>query len=156
MNTGDERTVHIYVLIDPRTNAVRYVGSTLNIQSTLARHRNQTINKKKMAWITELKNEGLKPKIEAIDTTNTQNRLEIERKWIGHYLELGTKLLNWEYSKEYDREAAGLPPPGYRDLMKEFEELWQEEIPEGLPNLTRDRFVIARAFEVAIKALRQK
>lgn len=158
MNPSSDRKVSIYVLIDPRDSAVRYVGSTLNINATVSRHVTQANNKKKILWVAELKAAGLRPKLEVIDTTDAQIRFEVERKWISHYLSIGAKLLNWEYSREYDREQAKLPPAGYTLLLKEFENMWQqyETIPSDLPKLKRERYLLARALEVANQTLKER
>lgn len=154
----DERTVYIYTLIDPRDDKVRYVGATLNIKATVSRHISQPVNKKKTAWIAELKSQKLRPRIEVVDTATVPTRLEVERKWVSHYLRLGADLLNWEYAPEFDRSQAKLPPKHYDDLLVEFEELWKpyEVIPSDIAHLTRNRFLIGRALEIAIEALKQR
>ena len=56
----------IYVLKDPRTGDVRYVGCTVDMQKRLSDHVNKPL-KCIRQWIWELKSLGLIPKIESVE-----------------------------------------------------------------------------------------
>lgn len=61
----------IYVLVDPRTDQVRYVGRTTDLLLRLAQHC-QTVRSlrpsRKELWIEELRQEGLKPLIREVES----------------------------------------------------------------------------------------
>lgn len=88
--------VRIYVLIDPRDGAVRYVGQT---KRTLARRfsshlaSSATCRTHRDCWIAGLLAAGLRPEIRQIDTCGP-DWAECERKWIAHYRAAGAKLTN--------------------------------------------------------------
>jgi hypothetical protein len=90
-------TTNIYVLIDPRTNMVRYVGKANNVtqryQAHLNRARKHQIHKKN--WIEQLKREGLKPIIEVIDVVPIADWIFWETYWISQARTWGFDLINY-------------------------------------------------------------
>lgn len=55
---------YVYVLVDPRTGEWRYVGRTKNLGSRLSVHMTARFeNKRKTAWIDELRAAGLRPRL---------------------------------------------------------------------------------------------
>lgn len=62
-------TTNIYILIDPITNMIRYVGKTNNINQRFKAHLNFARKHQlhKRNWIMNLKNKGLRPIVEIID-----------------------------------------------------------------------------------------
>jgi predicted GIY-YIG superfamily endonuclease len=54
----------VYVLIDPRTNWVRYVGRTTDTVKRLAQHHASPKSRPVRRWIDELAACGLKPRLE--------------------------------------------------------------------------------------------
>ncbi|WP_395088910.1 GIY-YIG nuclease family protein [Armatimonas sp.] len=85
----------IYTLSDPRTGDVRYVGITgLALKKRLNRH--VSMGRKQApyyvsTWIHQLLEQGTKPEIRLIETTDDLYR---ERYWIQHYRSLGARLTN--------------------------------------------------------------
>lgn len=90
-------TTNIYILIDPITNKVRYVGKANNItqryRAHLNRARKHQIHKKN--WIEQLKKEGLKPIIEIIDIVPIDNWIFWEKYWISQFKTWGFDLINY-------------------------------------------------------------
>ena len=88
---------NIYVLIDPRTNMIRYVGKANNVtqryQAHLNRARKHQIHKKN--WIEQLKREGLKPIIEVIDIVPVADWVFWETYWISQMKTWGFDLINY-------------------------------------------------------------
>ena len=88
---------NIYVLIDPRTNEVRYVGKANNIsqryQAHLNRARKHQTHKKN--WLKQLKREGLKPIIEVIDVVPIDEWQYWETYWISQMKQWGFNLVNY-------------------------------------------------------------
>lgn len=90
--------VHIYVLRDPRSNEVRYVGATTNPEHRLFSHIHlareyEAKQREKGEWIRELLAIGKKPIIETIEIVERSKAYDAETKWIEHYCER-TSLLN--------------------------------------------------------------
>jgi hypothetical protein len=89
---------HVYILRDPRDNAVRYVGSTTRPEQRLANHMREDVNAAKAAWVAELVAVGLQPALEIVEThaappTLTVRR-ERERHWVLVHVAAGAELLN--------------------------------------------------------------
>lgn len=83
------KEVKIYVLKNPETNEIHYVGRSVNpngryrVHIYLARHSKH--KNKKDAWICSLLNKGLKPDMEIIDSVSIENAMEKEKYWIEKY-----------------------------------------------------------------------
>lgn len=62
---------HIYTLTCPKDNVVRYVGCTINPKQRFVSHLNTFSggNKKKMKWVSELKEIGLIPIMNIVKIT---------------------------------------------------------------------------------------
>jgi hypothetical protein len=88
----------IYILIDPDTNKIRYVGMTkLSLKHRLSLHLTE---KKKIThkshWINSLKDNNKKPKIFQIDSSSNLEELATkEINWIQYYLRKREKLTNF-------------------------------------------------------------
>lgn len=85
---------HIYALVDPRTEQVRYIGRTMYPEQRFAQHVSGYTKPTKV-WVSELKTAGLEPRMVILETTNELEASAVERKTIHRYRkELGTLLLN--------------------------------------------------------------
>lgn len=85
----------VYKLTDPRTNEVRYVGVTHNIEQRYQYHIKDQAENEKTKWIQELKRESLLPEIEILETNLMPvQAIERERWWMQYYLEQGSRLTN--------------------------------------------------------------
>lgn len=92
------KKVKIYVLIDSRTNEIRYVGKTIQkLNNRLSSHCsiNENDLTHKSNWIRELKNNNLKPLIQLIEVVNEDVWEEREIYWIEYYSSL-YKLTNMD------------------------------------------------------------
>lgn len=88
----------IYILIDPNTNRIRYVGMTkLLLKHRLSLHlREKSKITHKSNWIQSLKKDNKKPIISQIDSSNDLEELsKKEIYWIQYYLKQGEKLTNY-------------------------------------------------------------
>ena len=90
-------TTNIYILIDPITQEVRYVGKANNItqryKAHLNRARKHQIHKKN--WINSLKKQGVKPLIEVIDVVPISEWIFWETYWISQFKVWGFDLINY-------------------------------------------------------------
>lgn len=82
----DERFVKIYVLKNPETGSVHYVGRTLNEKTRYRQHiylaRKSKHKNRKNAWIMSILNIGKKPILEIIDVIKQEDAIEREMYWI--------------------------------------------------------------------------
>jgi len=90
-------TTNIYVLKDPRTNEVRYIGKANNPVERYRNHNNKGRDKNthKRNWINELWKNKLKPILEIIDTVPIDKWKEYEKFYIKKYINDGCDLVNY-------------------------------------------------------------
>lgn len=107
----------VYGLVDPRTQEVRWVGCTSNVDRRYRKHicDNDKSNPTKQAWIDGLKANGLLPLL-VIFADNLVKKDALIRE---------TYLLQWHVRH-------GSPLTNIRDVDICAEELW-EEVPEWAP-----------------------
>lgn len=86
----------IYILIDPRTEEIRYVGWTFNTHKRLNAHISNAKRTKshKAYWIKSLLDIKERPLLKIIETGNGDGWQQAERQWISHYRFLGAPLTN--------------------------------------------------------------
>lgn len=85
----------VYVLKDPTTNEIRYVGVTSqSLNQRLSQHINAAKNHQRHVcnWIKSLLDQGLRPIIEQID--DVEDWEEKERYYIKYYRDQGCNLTN--------------------------------------------------------------
>ena len=90
-------TVFIYGLYDPRTNALRYIGKTIDSKIRLMAHLCETTNTHKNHWLRGLKKLSLKPEmriLETIENSDDNDWQERERWWISAAFASGDPLTN--------------------------------------------------------------
>ena len=90
-------TIYIYLLIDPISNQIRYVGKTNNIKQRFKNHLNSCRDKNthKRNWLNKLKKQGYKPEIEIIDIVIKDDWKFWEIFWISYYKSIGCNLVNY-------------------------------------------------------------
>ena len=96
------KSYHIYALIDPRDNLVRYVGMSENAQVRFYGHLNSgTANAREREWLTQLRKENFTPILCILEVVivNVDDNASIivgerEHHWIRELLGLGYPLLN--------------------------------------------------------------
>lgn len=91
--------VFIYGLVDPRTDEVRYIGKTVNLEERLRVHLTQSRKQKnynphKERWIRQLLKRGLEPRIEVIRECETSNWGEVEDQCLKEFKSRGARLTN--------------------------------------------------------------
>ena len=88
------RTAVIYVLKDPRDGLIRYVGKTNNPRRRLDRHIAENGNALRHPWLKELRELGIEPIFEIVETVVGDQWQDREKHWIMHYRDAGCDLLN--------------------------------------------------------------
>jgi len=87
--------IYIYTLSHPITNEIRYVGQTKhNLEQRLQGHLKSKDKTHRTNWIKSLIINGLKPKIELLETVNKENGSDSEIFWIMMIKSWGFKLCN--------------------------------------------------------------
>lgn len=82
------KTPQIYVLIDPITNDIKYVGKTVSsLSKRLSSHYKDKHHTHKTCWIKSLKDKGLKPIIQNIEFCNEDELNCREIYWISYFKE---------------------------------------------------------------------
>lgn len=85
----------VYALVDPRDQAVRYVGLSQNVHKRYAAHLVISERPNKTLWIKELMQAGTPPALTVLETNLSRKEAEAkEGQWIQHYLDQGYALLN--------------------------------------------------------------
>lgn len=91
--------MQIYVLKDPNTNEIRYVGVTSRekLKDRLSQHVSGAKifkNRPVYVWFNQLLREGLKPIIEKVTDIDENVWADAERYYIDYYRKLGCNLTN--------------------------------------------------------------
>jgi group I intron endonuclease len=91
-----DNNVYIYGLVEPKTNTLRYVGKTTDLDRRLRRHINERFNNNsyKDRWIRKLIDNNEKPEIVLIDFVNNNDWQYWEKFYISYYKFIGCKLTN--------------------------------------------------------------
>lgn len=91
-------TAVIYALVDPFTQAIRYIGRTQQpLRARLWGHLNQRSNPSKQQWLIGLCGRGTEPEIIVLDEIdNPAEAPAIEGEWINWGIAHGLALLNKE------------------------------------------------------------
>jgi hypothetical protein len=87
---------NIYILIDPITNEIRYVGKANNVKERFKNHKNRCrdTNTYKRHWINKLRLKGLYPELEVIDIVPISEWHYWEKFWISYFKSIGCRLTN--------------------------------------------------------------
>jgi hypothetical protein len=90
----------IYTLKDPKTNLIRYVGKTKNLEDRYSRHLQPCYLEKydkntyKSNWIKKILKDDEKPIMEILDVGDINNINDLEIYWIEQLRQWGFKLVN--------------------------------------------------------------
>lgn len=107
-------TVEIYVLGDPRTGAIRYVGQTVDLTNRMKAHRRDKDGSARAAWVAELRSEGLAPDVQVVAEVLAAEADYSEQWFIEGFRADGHDLLN-------KREVYDLPSLEVRLIPPTFE-----------------------------------
>lgn len=94
---SEEDITHIYALLDPRTEAIRYVGQTTRPEHRLKEHTRRFIRRGAREinrWISDLKAQGLEPRLEVLSSVASAEADAEERRWMSRLHDEGNSLLN--------------------------------------------------------------
>ena len=80
---GDAKmTTAIYALVDPRTDAVKYVGKTKNTSARLAKHNQAPGSKRLSRWLDDLRSVGAFPVLRVLESVDDSVAANAESFWI--------------------------------------------------------------------------
>lgn len=87
-------TTFIYVLKEPDTGEIRYVGKSNNPKHRLRHHLRDNKHNRRTAWIEHLRGKGELPVLEIIDEVPIEHWQQWEVAWIEYFKEQGCDLVN--------------------------------------------------------------
>lgn len=120
----------IYVLRDPETKVIRYVGKTVHsLHRRLTQHLYDARTKEKrnhrLNWIKKIVNEGQLPIIEEIDKCKWNESQEREQYWIKFYRKNGANLIN-----ETDGGEGNLNYHKSEEIIKRCKQAQRKNLPK--------------------------
>lgn len=123
---------HIYALVDPETEQVRYIGKSIRPEQRLQNHMNEVSNCHRSHWLQSLKRRGLMPQMLILETVEgAWPWQESERFWIKRGLQLGWPLTN---NTSGGDGVSGLPPEARERMRQTW--LGRKHKPETLLKLS--------------------
>ena len=104
---------YIYALIDPRDDAVRYVGCAGDIDERLRQHmRSKNLSLPKYRWLAELKQCDLSPRLEILETVEGYlPTFAREEYWVKKLMGAGAPLTNVLLTREIPLERKKVTRP---------------------------------------------
>lgn len=114
-----EESVSVYVLCDPRTNEVRYVGETIDTMNRMRGHRSCTANKERTEWVKELEGLGLQPVMKVVSIVQRSECYEEERRVIELHRSQGCLLFNKKRAGKVVKKKVLKGWGSYRILWKQ-------------------------------------
>ena len=86
----------VYALIDPRTSEMRYVGFSRDVLRRVRDHLtlSDRTNTHRAHWLKSLRDVGLRPEVEVIETVERDAVKDAERFWIAYFRAMGCPLTN--------------------------------------------------------------
>jgi DNA-binding XRE family transcriptional regulator len=113
---------YIYALIDPRDDAVRYVGCAGDIDERLRQHmRSKNLSLPKYRWLAELKQCGFSPRLEILETVEGYlPTFAREEYWVKKLMRSGAPLTNVLLTREIplERKKKATRPTSNRILRR--------------------------------------
>lgn len=101
------KTATIYILSDPRTDEVRYIGATVQkLTHRLRKHVKYEGLDAKSVWIQSLVHEDVSPVITEIEVVPAEEKGAAEQRWVAFYRQQGADLTN--------STEGGSGSPGFR------------------------------------------
>ncbi|SRR6266568_3929305 len=122
-----DKKYEIYLLSDPCTGIVHYIGISTNAQRRYKEHCSCAgTNLRKNIWIQQLQQKNQLPTLTVIETAQGLNTArEREKVWIHHYLELRLPLTNWNENEQARNGGTRIDNP---DLMADAQEKIAREV----------------------------
>lgn len=132
-----ERPTHIYALVDPRDNQIRYIGKTVRkLQIRLRNHMtaaDEGFETWVARWCHSLKRQGLTPEMPVIETVPPgDDWAESEKFWIAYFRFLGANLVN--------HAEGGQGTDGYKFTEEQRERLRQAHVGQERTPETVEKF----------------
>jgi predicted GIY-YIG superfamily endonuclease len=157
----------VYTLVDPRDNAVRYVGITNDVYARFSQHiRCEGNNITKNRWITELRELNQMVIMRTIETAETIEEVrKREAYWIQQYTSQGANLLNITGSKSFTFDQfmsffqdGGSDDPDLVDEVSQVPDaspIPSQRIRKNGSKLTRNMYTISEASRIVRCSVRE-
>lgn len=153
MSSGLSRVGYIYVLKDPLTFEIRYVGQTKNTldkrlyKHCFMGHKAPYSTTHRIMWVNQMIRRGTTPIIEPVQVLPLTDLDAAERYWITYFRAIGCDLTNVHVGGGggWDHLAGGRNPRVYRPLTQDTKDLISAKlVGRTLPQSTRDKMSAAR------------
>src|SRR6266496_4132123 len=112
----------VYALVDPRDEAIRYIGMSKNVWRRYAMHlvMASRMTPEKDAWVKELNRLDLSPLLKILEIAETKEEArKRETHWIQHYLNIDAQLINMVNTGKPFPIRARIPPSLSEALTKQ-------------------------------------
>jgi hypothetical protein len=108
-----KRRVAIYVLTDPVSGEVRYVGKSVDPYRRLGQHMRDrsAYGTDKQRWMHGLWMQGQAPQMWVIQRVPSNRQNQAEREWIARYQAQGARLVNTVHNRKRAAPRAARPVP---------------------------------------------
>lgn len=139
---------YIYTLSDPRTQKIRYVGQTTNLDSRYKQHCDKIKGHPKDLWVKELKQENLLPIMTILEHVDKTQDLSYREKW---WIAIG-QAHGWELLNVADptRKDVSFEDVFSSSLKKHFDEFENENRPIAVLNAKHIKAITAAALMLLI------
>ncbi len=125
----DDKIAFVYALCCPEYGEFKYVGSTTNLTRRYNEHcTRRTSNLEKDNWIETLEAYGLKPELFVLETTNSNDCLQLEVFWINKLKDAGYTLYNIE--RPNTLEINGITQDTFSNMETELSKAKQLFLPK--------------------------
>lgn len=140
-----ESKTYIYVLKDPRTDQVRYVGKTDYVKRRYRRHIKEHTHSHKSYWVRSLLEQGVYPSLEVIEECDKSVWQEREIYWIAFFKSQNADLVN---SHNGGSGALGYSPSEEtrKKISQKIKESW----------LTRDKSFLKELRQIKLEKYKDK
>lgn len=92
-----QEAITIYAILDPRSNAVRYVGKAVKLNKRISGHlksAKDNVQGHTYSWIRSIIRDNLLPEFITLEIVNEEDWIEAEQFWIAYFKFLGARLTN--------------------------------------------------------------
>lgn len=148
-------TTFIYGLIDPRCQAVRYVGKADDPAKRLTGHLGkQSLSKSdyKSRWLNKLLSLGLTPTLVILEEVEYLDWQAAEQRWIAHFRAAGNRLTNGD---DGGNGGLAMSPTTRKKLSERRKAWWARQTPEARRAFTQARAERSRGHPVSAETRRK-
>ena len=127
-----EDKFYIYELVCPLTNKRRYIGKSTRPEIRLSQHLQDESNERKQRWVEMLFDEGIKPIMNILETTDDSDMSTyFEKRYIRESVEAGDNLFNIAYIPPTRASYEEVTITTYPQIAADMRNFFKEYIHDG-------------------------